>query len=362
MVCLISAGGTGGHIFPGIALFEEMRDRGHDVFFLGGERDRRFEVIERLGQRFLPLPAAPLYRKRPWRNFRTVFVFVKALRRCLRLVRALHPAVCVGMGGYVTGPLLLACILKRVPIVLCEQNAVPGFANRRFASRAARIILNFPAQEHFSRRQRSKCLVLGNPVRPGFEQVERAAARRFFGLKGRRPVLGITGGSQGARAINEAVAGMASSLRGWDILWSTGAASHEDLAARVQGARFQLWPFVERMDLFFCACDLVVSRAGATTLAEIAATGTPALLVPYPFATADHQTRNAGFFRDKGAAVVVPEGEEFQERLAQQLKALLKDRNLLQHMAERAASLHDPKTLSNMASLVEDVVAGKEHS
>ena len=363
MNIFITAGGTGGHIFPGIALYQSMRGAGDEVFFIGGERDRRFDMVRRLGNRHIVLPGGPLYRKKIYKNFKTLWQFFKAVRRSLALIRSLKPDVCVGMGGYITGAMLLACRLKRVPYVLCEQNAYPGFANRRFAGGASRILLTFPeAANHFRKKIRLKTEVTGNPVRESFGKADRKEALAYFGLKGDRPVLGVMGGSQGAAGINAALAAMQKKLSGVSVVWSCGAKQYPELKKKVHAGNFKLYPFIERMDLFLEAADLAVSRAGATSLCELAASGTPALLVPYPFAAADHQTANAKSFEAAKAAVIVAEGEGFQERFEQVLLSLSGDGKKLKKMGAGARSLYHKDTVKRITAAIRDasVSSGKK--
>jgi len=361
MNVFITAGGTGGHIFPGLALYEVMREAGEELFFVGGERDRRFDAVRRLGNRHIVLPGAPLDRKKLHKNFRTLWLFFKALRRSLSLIRSLKPDVCVGMGGYSTAPLLLACRLKSVPYLLCEQNAYPGFVNRCFASGAAKILLTFAeAADHFRKKIRRRTEVSGNSVRAGFGSVGHTEALTHFGLKRGDVVLGIMGGSQGAARINAALSGMQKKLGAVSVIWSCGVQQYPEIRKKVHARNFKLYPFVERMDLFLEAADLVVSRAGATSLSELVASGTPAVLVPYPFAAADHQTANARSFEKAGAAIVVPEGEAFESRLEETLVPLLKDRKKIKKMASGVSGLFHKDAMARIMAAVYTAAGQKD--
>lgn len=353
MVVFIAAGGTGGHIFPGIALYERFRDQGDFPVFIGAARDRRFPVVQKLGQRHVGLPVRPLYRRRLHLNLFTLTGLIRSVRRSLGLIRTLQPKVCVGMGGFASAPMLLACLIRKVPVVLCEQNGYPGLVTRLFSRFARGIILNFPeASKHLPAKTAARQVVLGNPVRPGFDAIDRKAAREWFGLSDRGPVLAVTGGSQGADAVNRAVAAALPALPRTTVLWSAGAANYESVCHAVSGANIHVFPFVDRMDLFLGAADLVVSRAGATSLAEIAAAGVPALLVPYPFAAADHQRANAAAFCAAGAAVSVEEGDGFDAALKTQLLELLGDPASLERMRRNVRKLHDSATPQKMVSAV----------
>jgi len=356
MVVFVTAGGTGGHIFPGIALYDEFVRRGHEVLFVGSEADRnRFECIERLGNRFVGFRVQQLYRRKPWKNVPGLVRFIRAVRGALALIRSFRPDVCVGMGGFASAPLILACRLKGIPYCVAEQNAIPGRANRFFARRASAVFLNMrQALERFAGHVRDRCHITGNPVRPGFGAVSQRDARERMGVPPRGFVLGVTGGSQGARAINLAIAAYARKHRKVTVLWSSGRAGYDEVRSASAGLEnVYVHPFVEDMAAFLSASDLVVSRAGATSLAELAACRTPSLLVPYPWAADDHQTRNARAWEAAEAAIVVPEGEDFAERLENTINELYKSRSGLEAMSKAAGRLHDVTTLRRMADLVE---------
>jgi UDP-N-acetylglucosamine--N-acetylmuramyl-(pentapeptide) pyrophosphoryl-undecaprenol N-acetylglucosamine transferase len=262
------------------------------------------------------------------------------------------------MGGFASVPLLLACRLRKIPYCIAEQNAVPGRANRLLARGASAVFLNVrEALDGFSARVRERCHITGNPVRPGFGAVSQTEARAKMGLSARGFVLGVTGGSQGARAINIAIATIARKHRSIPVLWSSGRGGYQDVKASCEGLdNVLVHPFVEDMAAFLSASDLVVSRAGATSLSELAACKTPSLLVPYPWAADDHQTKNARACEVSGAAIVVSEGEDFTERLETAILDLLGDAQRLQAMRKAAGRLHDLTTLSRMADLVEQQV------
>lgn len=354
MVVFIAAGGTGGHIFPGIALYRKFLDKGDLPIFVGAARDRRFPMIRKLGQHHIGLPVRPLYRRKLHLNILTLFGLYRSVRRSFQLIRAMQPAVCVGMGGFASAPMIIACLLKKIPVVLCEQNGYPGVVTRRLARFVDGLILNFPeAAEHLPRKSGSRQIVLGNPVRPGFASVDRQQARSWFGLRDSDTVLAVTGGSQGAAGINQAVAAVLPRLKDVKVLWSAGAGNCQTVEKLIKKNRnVQLFPFVDRMDYFLGAADLVVSRAGATSLAEIAAVGVASLLVPYPWAAGDHQKANAVAFAAAGAAETVLEDEQLNERIADVLPRLLKDRSALADMSRAAKKLYREDTPERMVAAV----------
>jgi UDP-N-acetylglucosamine--N-acetylmuramyl-(pentapeptide) pyrophosphoryl-undecaprenol N-acetylglucosamine transferase len=363
MTIFITAGGTGGHIFPGYALYGELVNRGHQVLFVGAAADyKKFDCLERLGHRFIGLPVQQYYRKKVWRNVTSVVRFFSSVRKARALIRAIRPDVCVGMGGFASAPMLFACCQHGIPYCIAEQNAWPGRANKYFARKASAVFLNFrQAIEIFPASARTRTHITGNPVRPDFGKVSQAEARKRMGIPVPGFVLGVMGGSQGARAINNAILDIASRNKKLAILWSCGRNNYDELARSVSGrSNIHLHPFVDDMAAFLSASSLVISRAGATSLAELAACQTPSILVPYPYASDDHQRRNARAWEEAGAAVVITEGLDFTEILENALDTLVQDREQLAKMCNAAASLHDPQTLVHMADLVEEAVADSD--
>jgi len=250
--------------------------------------------------------------------------------------------------------------MYHVPYVLCEQNAYPGFANRRFAKKADKIFLNYEkAKDFLTNKCHGKCVLVGNPARPGFGEISREAGRKKFGISSNHFVLGVMGGSQGAASINNALLSLSGRLKDIIVLWSTGQKSYSETSKKVRRSNIKVFPFIEQMEYFLGACDLVVSRAGATSLTEIAASKVPAILIPYPSATADHQRLNGEVFVSRGAALMVVEGEDFKERFTEALFSLLENKNRIQQMKKKVGSLYKKDTLQKMVDLIEKTAGDK---
>ncbi len=356
MIFFIVAGGTGGHIYPGKSLFDELVARGHDVFFIGGERDQRFSVVKELGGKHLKIVAEPLSRKKVYKNLSGSYKNIKGLKRSLQLIETLKPDCCIGMGGFVTGAVLLAAKIKGIPYMICEQNGYAGLANRFFGRWAKKIVINFPkGADSFRKKDQDKVVVIGNPVREDFKKVSKTVARDYFGIKNKNLVVGIMGGSQGAYGINEAALTMTKKMKKVNFLWSSGAKNYDYLKKQVKGSHVSLFSFVEKMDYFLSACDLIISRSGATSLAEIANIGLPSILVPYPHATGNHQAVNADYFREAKAALVIPEQDSFDKILIQSVDDLMGNESELNKMANKAAKLYKKDIVFKMANLVEKI-------
>jgi UDP-N-acetylglucosamine--N-acetylmuramyl-(pentapeptide) pyrophosphoryl-undecaprenol N-acetylglucosamine transferase len=245
------------------------------------------------------------------RNLLVPFILIGALVQSMLLLRKLSPDVVVGTGGYVSWPVLKVAALKKIVTVLQEQNSFPGVTTRRLAQRAERIYLGFErAREHL--RTKGKIIVTGNPVRASVMNGSRSEAIKAFGLDPEKKTILVLGGSQGARTVNNAVLASLEKTQlpaEYQLLWQTGKRDYKEVTARsgrkVTGCA--LFPFADRMDLVYAAADLAIARAGALTLAELAACGLPSILIPYPFAAGDHQRKNAADLVDRKMAVVIDE-------------------------------------------------------
>jgi UDP-N-acetylglucosamine--N-acetylmuramyl-(pentapeptide) pyrophosphoryl-undecaprenol N-acetylglucosamine transferase len=261
-----------------------------------------------------------------------------------RILRELRPGVVLGGGGYVSGPVGLAALARRIPLVLTEADSHLGVSNRLLAGRARRVCLAFP----IAGREGPRYRVTGRPVPP--PAADPIAARARFGLEPGELCVLVFGGSLGARTINEAAV-EAFEVAPFRVLHAAGVRDHAELAERVGGPHYDLRPYIEHFGDALAACDLCVARAGGSIF-EIAAAGRPAILVPYPHASADHQTSNARWMADAGAAVVVPDAELTAARLGQEVGALLGDPSRLAAMAAASAALARPDAAQDVADEV----------
>jgi UDP-N-acetylglucosamine--N-acetylmuramyl-(pentapeptide) pyrophosphoryl-undecaprenol N-acetylglucosamine transferase len=352
---LIAGGGTGGHVFPGIAVAEEIRRRNPDasVVFVGSRRGLEAQAVPAAGFPIRYVLARGFPRRAWWRwpvaLLSNLFGFVQALW----LVARERPDVVLGTGGYVSGPVSLATWLNGRPLVLQEQNSIPGIANRWLARIADEVHLSFvEARSHFRRTDHLK--VSGNPVRAHILSGDRGAALAEFGLTPGRPTIFVFGGSRGAHRINEASLDAMRRLKDRvdvqfilqtgreDFEWAKQIVDAERLPARVV-------PFLQRIHMAYAAADLVVCRSGAMTLAEIAVCGTPAILVPYPHAADDHQAVNASNLVDRGAAAMILDRELTGERLAKEIAHLLSDRQTLSRMSANLRLFARPDAAERIA-------------
>jgi UDP-N-acetylglucosamine--N-acetylmuramyl-(pentapeptide) pyrophosphoryl-undecaprenol N-acetylglucosamine transferase len=328
---VVAAGGTGGHVYPGIAIAEEWRRRhpGSDVIFVGTERGLEAKVIPQAGFPLRQIAARGFPRRSPLGMVRAAWAFAQSLTQSAALLRELKPAVVLGTGAYVSGPVVLVARLFGIPTVIQEQNSIPGSTNRWLNLVADQVHISFVESRNYFRR-RNNLKVSGNPIRRSLVQQDRASACEALGLDPSRRTLFIFGGSRGARSINEAVAGalpMLRDLRDIQVLWQTGQEDHAAMESRGAGLPFpvRVVPYLDAIEKAYAASDLAICRAGAMTIAEITACGVPAILVPYPFATHDHQTHNARGLADRGAAEMIPDRELTAQALAKLVEALFRD-------------------------------------
>ncbi|MFN2590135.1 MAG: undecaprenyldiphospho-muramoylpentapeptide beta-N-acetylglucosaminyltransferase [Actinomycetota bacterium] len=362
MRIVIGGGGTAGHVYPGLAAAATLRERGHEVTFVGTERGVESRLVPAAGFDLRILEAAPFVRRPSVAALRAPVVALRATGRCQEYVRGAD--VVVGMGGYVSVPAVMAARREGVPVVLHEQNAVPGLANRVLSRVAASVGVAFSdAAGRFPRRSRPRIVVTGNPVRPEIRSVplDRDAlakeARQDLGLDDDRRTVVIFGGSQGALHIDQAAAGACRLLADREdlqVVLITGLAHLEDTRRGLMPSGslvVRTFGYVDRMDLAYACADLVVSRAGATTIAEVTVCGLPALLIPYPHATGRHQEANARSLQRAGGASVLVDPQLSAATLAERIDALIGHEERLAAMAERSAAFGQPDAAERLADL-----------
>ena len=350
---LITGGGTGGHVYPGLALAEALVARGHpreSIHWVGNKGKLEETAVPAAGFSIDLLPGRGLQRRLTAENISVLVKTSQAFGRAMGIVRRCRPAVVVGVGGYASLPCLVAARLQRIPTVVHEQNAAPGLANRIAVRLGARAAVSLPGTPL------PGAVMTGNPVRAAVVAVERRPAAG-------RALVAVFGGSLGARRINEAAAELYGRWRGRGdvtIHHVSGPSGYETARAAWTAARqaddsldYRLVPYEDKMPDLYAATTVAVCRAGATTVAELAAAGVPSVLVPLPGAPGDHQTRNAEALVDAGAAVLVPDAECTGARLAAELEPLLTDHDRLERMAAAARTLARPNAAHELAALVE---------
>ncbi len=347
---MIAAGGTAGHVVPALAVAERLRAEGAEVAFIGGDRAEA-ELVPDAGFPLHTISVAGLSRSSPLSAARALKLAAVALPRARALLGELSPDAVMGAGGYVAGPVGIAAVSRRVPLVLTEADSHLGLANRVLAPLARRVCLAFPLPG----RDGPRYVVTGRPI--PFPHRDRHAARERFRVAAGEQCLLVFGGSLGARSINRAAIDAFADAP-FHVLHVCGARDFPELSAHARGARYDLIEYLDQeafADALACS-DLVIARSGGSVF-ELAAHGCPSILVPYPHAAADHQSANAGWMAGAGAAVVIADRELTAERLAVEVQALLADPPRLTAMAAAAASVARPDAAREIAHELLDAAA-----
>jgi len=344
---VIAGGGTGGHLFPGVALAHEFQRQrpGAGILFVGTSRGLETKIIPREGFDLRLIPIGGWVGQKGWRKIKTLLQLPAGLWRSWRILREVRPDLVIGVGGYASGPVVAMAVVMRRARVLVEPNAVPGLTNRLFGSWVNRIYLSFEETRHWfkGRAAAGAIRVLGNPVRRDI-----LSAGERSPEESRKATLLVMGGSQGSRALNRAMMEALAGLDAWKsrirIIHQSGEKDagwlQEGYAKR--GFDAVVTPFLSPVSEAYRAADLIICRSGATTVAELTACGRPAILIPFPFATHGHQEKNARALAEAGAAELVLEQDLTGERLARAITNLLSEPGRLDQMAERSRRLGRP--------------------
>lgn len=356
---LLSGGGTAGHAYPALAVAGVLRDAGHDVALAGTPEGMEARLAREAGIDFIEFGSSGWDRSRPWTFVTGVVGMALSTLRALKTLRRTRPEAVLGFGGYVSIPLGSAAAVIGVPLVLHEQNAIPGLANRFLSRWATRVAVTCAGSEAYLRRP-ERATVTGDPVREGILTATREDGRRSLGLDEGDTVLLVFGGSRGARHINTATIALYERLMavaGLSVVHVAGRAEAGSVRSALGAlpswdpGRYHVEEYIEEMGGAIAAADLVVARAGATSIAEVTALGRPAVLVPYPYATDDHQTLNARAVENAGAAVVVADSDLDGDVYATELLGLLTDGARRDRMARASASLARPGAARAVADL-----------
>ncbi|HJU70146.1 MAG TPA: UDP-N-acetylglucosamine--N-acetylmuramyl-(pentapeptide) pyrophosphoryl-undecaprenol N-acetylglucosamine transferase [Gemmatimonadaceae bacterium] len=357
MRILFAGGGTGGHLYPGLAIARAVQrlDPNARPYFVGARRGIEREVLPASGFPHRLLDLHPLYRSRPWQNWRTIVGFAHAWREIGTLAREERPAVVVGTGGYAAAATCAWCAAHDIPVALQEQNSFAGITARLIARVAREIYLGYGEAARSLRPRRGAWMEeTGNPIEPPpSPRPARDVARRTWNFPAQARVLLITGGSQGARVLNEVVgAWIARGLPdGVHVIWATGRAAFNDYA-KLESSDVRVRAYLSPIAEAYAAADVAVTRAGALTLAELCAWGVPGILVPLPTAAADHQTANARALVASGAARELPQRELNVERLDREVRSLIGEPSRLDAMTRAALSRGRPEAAETIARRV----------
>lgn len=326
---IISGGGTGGHIFPAISIANALRkiDPETEILFVGAEGRMEMEKIPAAGYRIIGLPVAGLYRSLTFKNFSVLIKLLKSLNKAKKVIKEFNPDVVVGVGGYASGPVLRQAGKMGIPTLIQEQNSYAGVTNKLLAKKASTICVAYDGMEKYFPAE--KIIKTGNPVRQNFDDLKslKDEALTFFNLNKEFPVILVLGGSLGAGTLNDSLSDNINILRDSDCqwLWQTGKYYYEKVKTLVSlsiSGNISVHGFINRMDYAYAAADIIVSRAGAGTISELALVGKPAILIPSPNVAEDHQTRNAEALSTKDAAMLIKDNQAIKILVDEAIKLI----------------------------------------
>jgi len=362
---LISGGGTGGHIYPAIAIAQEFIRRypTGTVVYIGKTGGREEQVVAKtnLPIQFCGIAAQGFPRRISPKLFTAIYRTMVGCMQAMKIVKKYKPDVVIGTGGYVSAAAVLSAQLCVIPTLIHEQNAFPGLTNRILGKRAKIIATSYAELENYFPKEKIK--ITGNPVRHEFLYLNKEKGLKQFGFSSALSTILVFGGSQGAMAINQAVIGALDILNqkkvNLQVIIQTGDKGFKEIAFKTQNLaslKIIVQPYLFNIQDAYAAADLVISRSGAISLSEIAICGVPSILIPYPYATANHQERNARAFEKSGAAIVILEKDLYPEKLVEEIERILKDDTLRKKMSLQCKLLAKPEASVEICNLIESLM------
>ncbi|MCC8088600.1 MAG: undecaprenyldiphospho-muramoylpentapeptide beta-N-acetylglucosaminyltransferase [Rikenellaceae bacterium] len=343
---ILSGGGTGGHIYPAVSVAEELKKRAGDnveILFVGAEGKMEMEKIPASGYSIIGLPVAGLQRRLTVKNLSLPFKVIKSLNKAISVIKSFKPDIVVGFGGYASAPILWAAQRGKIPTVIQEQNSYAGITNKILAKRADRVCVAYKDMDRFF--DKNKIVLTGNPVRANFiGEVRPETAAAHFGLIPEKQTILVTGGSLGTRTLNNAVLSYYDQLKennNIQLIWQTGKFYENEIGEAIKGRKADnIWhgAFIDRMDYAYEASDVIIARAGASTVSELSLIGKPVIFVPSPNVAEDHQTKNAMALSSVGAAELIRDSDATEQVIPYALE-LLKDKEKMARMGSKITSL-----------------------
>ncbi|MDP4289469.1 MAG: undecaprenyldiphospho-muramoylpentapeptide beta-N-acetylglucosaminyltransferase [Bacteroidota bacterium] len=359
---IISGGGTGGHIFPALAIAGALRkiDPDIDILFVGAKGKMEMEKVPNNGYPIIGLWISGFQRSLSLSNLLFPIKLLVSMIKALMILRKFKPSIVIGTGGYASGPVLRAATWLNIPIVIQEQNNFPGVTNRILGRKAACICTAFDGMERYF--PKDKILLTGNPIREDIFKVKpnRLDALNEFGLENEKQVVFVVGGSQGARSINQAIAANLTFFKEKEIqlIWQTGKSFYQtalDEAKKIDYTGIKVYEFINTINMAFEAANVVVSRAGAIAISELCRVGKPAILVPFPYAAGDHQTKNAQALSDRQAAILISDNEISKE-LTVILESLLADKDRQKGLSDSIKLMAKPDAANTIATKILSII------
>lgn len=358
---IIGGGGTGGHVFPAISIADALveADPEINILFVGAEGKIEMEKVPEAGYRIIGIPVTGFRRKFSPEIFSFLYRLVKSMILSKKIINDFNPHVAVGVGGYASGPILRAALVRGVPVLLQEQNSYPGVTNRILAKSASKVCVAFDGMEQYF--PAGKIVLTGNPVRKEIAEMKacRDEALEYFGLSDKKQTILILGGSLGAGTINKSVMNILPGIpENVQMIWQTGKSYYiraKEKKAETGASGIIVTDFLTRMDLAYMAADIIISRAGAGTISELAIAGKPVILVPSPNVAEDHQTKNALSLVNKNSAVLVKDSDA-ERILMNEAFCLLADPGKRQILSENIKKLAIPDSAKRIAKVIMEII------
>lgn len=359
---IVSGGGTGGHIYPAIAVANALREQlaQCEILFVGAKGKMEMQKVPQAGYEIIGLNVVGLQRKLTLKNLMFPFKTLGSILKAFKLLKQFKPDIVIGFGGYASAPMLYAASRKGMPSVIQEQNSYAGITNKMLGSKVRKVCVSYDGMERFFPKE--KIVLTGNPVRKSILNAEnkRVEGCEYFGLKADKPTILVIGGSLGARTINESLIAGIDQIReaGVQLIWQCGKFYFDEMLERVSdklGDGLILTEFISDMDLAYGVADVVISRAGALSISELCLVGKPVVFVPSPNVAEDHQTKNAMALVNKEAAKIIPDGEA-KERLVGETIGLLQEKETCERLSVNIKKLAKPNAVDDIVKQIKDLI------
>lgn len=355
MKALIAAGGTGGHINPGIAIANMLKEKGFDVVFIGTEKGLETDLIPKAGYEIKLIHAAGLKRKITFENIKVLLTMKKGIEECKKIIDEEKPDIVIGTGGYVTAPVMSAAIKKKIPTMIHESNALPGKTTKLFAKKVDCTAVGF--EEAINKLKNGKNVVCtGNPTRMKSD-ADKKAIREKLGVV--RPLLLVFGGSQGAQKLNEVMVKLINENKfgDYDVIYATGQKHYDEIISKIKNIpeNVKIERYIYNMEEVMNASDLLLCRSGALTISEISVIGVASILIPFPYAAENHQYYNAKTLENVGAGIIIEEKDLEAETLLNKINELMKDEEKLKQMGQNARKIGNPDAIKKVEEEIEKI-------
>lgn len=369
MKVIIAGGGTGGHINPGVAIAKKIKEKHSDanILFIGTEKGLEKKMVPKEGFKIRFITVEGLNKKVSINTFKSIALGIKGYRQASKIIKEFKPDIVIGTGGYVCGPVVLCAYLKGIPTMIHEQNAIPGVTNKILSKVTTKIAISFKESEKYF--PKNKVFFTGNPVKDQIINLNREKSREVWGIDRDKPVLFVVGGSRGAKNVNNAIVEIIPRLNDENIqlIFVTGENQFEETMKNLEKNKInvknlkgiKIFPFIFNMHDALGACDLIVSRAGATTLSEITAVGIPAILIPSPFVANNHQEYNAIALEENGAAILIKESQLKDNVLSEQIFNIIKNKDTLNSMSLNSKKMAVIDAADNIYALIKETLNEK---